>query len=246
MTRSPVVVEVVAADAFAEAAADRFEAAAVAAISARGRFVAALTGGSTPGPMHAALARRALDWRRCVLTVGDDRLVPDDDPRNNLAAARRALLDHVPATVLPLRMPALGGSPRRFARRAERAAAAFDRALRRLGGLDLLVVGLGADAHVLSLFPHCPYLHERARRCVPVLDPPMNPAVSRLTLTPVALREARAVLGLAAGRGKRAAVTAALTQGPVDEVPARLLQSARHAVLLCDRDAAPVERGGAP
>lgn len=229
---------------FAEAAADRFVAAAEAAIAARGRFFVALTGGSTPVAMHEALARRSLDWARCVITVGDDRLVPDDDPRNNLRAARAALLDRVPARVIPLRMPALSGSSRGFARRAERAAAAFSRAISAVGDLDLLIVGLGADAHVLSLYPGCPYLFERHRLCVPCIDPPMNPAVSRLTLTPLALFRARRVLGLAAGAGKRDAVTRALEPGPFAEVPARLLQHARDCTLLCDTEAAPrgVER----
>ena len=90
--------------------------------------------------------------------------------------------------------------------------------------LDLILLGLGPDAHVASLFPGSPLVGERARRVAYVLDSPKPPA-RRLTLTARALAEARKVLVLATGTEKAEAVARAL-EGDVEarELPARLVR----------------------
>ncbi len=74
---------------------------------------------------------------------------------------------------------------------------------------DLVVLGLGKDTHTLSLHPNCAAIDERERNVVALHDPPMEPAVSRLTLTPPMVRRARLVLVLATGVEKSDAVYAA-------------------------------------
>jgi 6-phosphogluconolactonase len=215
---------------FAVACADLVVAAAREAIAARGRFVLGLTGGSTPEPVHRALADAAfadaIEWRRVVIVFGDERAVPIDDRRSNFRAARESLLRHVPvpdASVLRMRGEAadLDAEARRYAEAFEREAG---------GQVDLLFVGLGKDAHILSLFPGSPAIAERARLVVAELDPPMDPAVSRLTFTPALFARTRRVVAIATGAGKAEAVRRAL-EG--DEPPL-----ACPAALLCDTDPA--------
>jgi 6-phosphogluconolactonase len=111
--------------------------------------------------------------------------------------------------------------------------------------LDLLLLGIGEDGHVASLFPGAVAVAERERRVLPVLDAP-KPPPRRLTLTPRAIAEAREVLVLATGPGKARAVAAAL-EGATEpeELPARLV---RDRVWLLDREAAAAlrSRPGAP
>jgi len=123
----------------------------VAAATATGRAVLCLSGGSTPKPLYARLARRPdLPWRDTVLTWGDERYVKHDHPDSNYGAARQVLVDHVavrPANVLP--WPE-GPTP-------DQAAAEYGRDLAaRLGesrSFDLNIMGLGSDGHCASLFP---------------------------------------------------------------------------------------------
>ncbi len=213
--------------AFAHACAERVVSAAREAIAARGRFVLGLTGGSTPEPIHRALAGApfagAIDWGRVVVVFGDERAVPVEDPRSNYRAAHETLLRHVPlpeGNVLRLCGEAadLDAEARRYAEAFEREAA---------GHVDLLFVGLGKDAHVLSLYPGSPAIAERARLVVAELEPPMEPAVSRLTFTPAVFGRARRVLAIATGAGKAEATRRAL-EGDEDALacPAALLRAA--------------------
>lgn len=224
---------------FARLAVARVSRAAQAAVAARGRFVLGLTGGATPEPIHRALAEPALhgaiDWARTWIVFGDERAVLPDDRRSNHRAANEALLSRVPipaAQVLRMR-----GEAADLVEEARRYAAAFEREAG--GALDLLFVGLGKDAHVLSLFPGSPAIDGLQRLVVAEIEPPMEPAVSRLTFTPAVFERAREVVALATGPGKAAAVRRALRGSePARDCPARLLAEHSHVIWLVDREAA--------
>jgi 6-phosphogluconolactonase len=219
------------AGALALAAADAVVAHAARTLAARGAFRFAVPGGRSPRGMLAALAasprREALDWSRITVLFADERALPPDDPESNFRLVREALLE-----------PLGAGAPAVERMRAE--AADLDAAAREYEPelaepLDLVVLGIGEDGHVASLFPGSPLLRERERRVAAVTDSPKPPA-RRLTLTPRALAEARAVLVLASGAGKAAAVAAAL--GPdadPQRTPAALVRSGEWIV---DREAA--------
>ncbi len=220
-------------DAFAAAAARGFVDAALAAIATRGRFVVALTGGSSPLPIHAALAtsfRDRVQWDLVDVVFGDERAVAPDHALSNYRAAHESLLQHVPARVF-----------RMEGERSDLAAAARDYEKQLLdlcgGELDLMFVGIGADAHILSLFPGSPHLRSAAL-VEASIEPPMNPAVSRLTMTPVAVTRARQVIAIATGASKRPAIEKLLHE-PTDEagVPAHVLRRASDARLIVDRAA---------
>jgi len=197
------------------------------AIGDRGVAAIALAGGATPESVYAHLAGHgAIRWARVHVYFGDERAVPPAHPDSNLRMARAALLDHVaipPAQVF--RMEA--DSPD-----LETAAFAYERVLP--DALDVIVLGIGADGHTASLFPHAPALREQTRRVVPVPRPPADHA--RLSVTPPVIRAARARVVLARGPSKAGPVATALT-GSYDpvECPAQL---ARDGVWLLDQAAA--------
>lgn len=217
--------------AFADACVHVFVEHAQKAIAARGKFVVALTGGSTPGPIHRALVSAAVDWSRVTVLFGDERAVPPTDPRSNFRAANEALLTHVPATVF-----------RMEGERDDLHAAARDYEqilLHTCGGeIDLIFVGLGSDAHILSLHPGAPAIDERGALVVAEYDPPMDPAVSRITMTPPVLEQARHVLGIVTGSSKQKALHEAL-HAPDDpkRVPAHLLRRVKSLQWIVDRAA---------
>src|SRR5262249_17536734 len=143
-----------------------------------------------------------LDWSRIWLFMGDERLVPFDDPRSNFGMARRTLVDRVPIPadhVLPI--------PTDFDR-AEDAAAVYARTLAAFFGscpvapppvLDLILLGLGDDGPTASLFPGKPALHADAAWVAASPPGVLPPPVDRVTLTFPVLNSARQVLFLVAG-----------------------------------------------
>jgi 6-phosphogluconolactonase len=209
--------------ALVDDAAARVRAAAHAAVAARGRFVVALAGGSTPRALHArlvALGADALPWPATHVVFGDERCVPPDDPASNYGMARDTLLAHVPVPAAQVHRLEGERPPPEAARR-------YEAALRALAGadqgidegvpfIDLLLLGMGADAHTASLFPGAPALAEQARWVVPAEAPPGVTPPQRLTLTLPALARARTLLVLAAGAEKRDAVSHARAARPDD------------------------------
>ncbi len=144
----------------ARTAAERFVAAAEEAIARRGRFLVALSGGSTPKPMYADLAADPLasrvEWPCVHVMWGDERCVPPDDPASNYRLAREVLLDRV--WIPPENVHRIRGE-----QDPARAAAAYERELRQLlagDPLDLVLLGLGQDGHTASLFPGSPAIGE--------------------------------------------------------------------------------------
>lgn len=213
--------------ALSRAAAERFVARAHAATTARGRFTVALAGGSTPRALYQLLAadefRPQVDWRRVYIFWGDERTVPPDDPQSNYRLARETLLAHVP--VPPANVHRIHGEEE-----PEIAAWDYERALREFFGnrpprLDLILLGLGADAHTASLFPHSAALHETTRGCVAVWVPEL--ATHRITLTAPAINNAAHVIFVVAGSDKANALRAVLREPfEPERLPAQLIQPA--------------------
>ena len=206
----------------------------LAAAAGRGEAIV-LTGGSTPGRAYELAAAAEVDWGHASVWWGDERCVPPGDARSNFGLARRTLFDRL------ARMPAVhrvrGELP------AADAAREYDEALAGVE-LDLLLLGLGTDGHVASLFPGSPQLAERERRATSG-PAGLEPFVDRVTMTLPTLLSARRIVVLVTGAGKAAAVESAFA-GEIDEqVPASLLRRAE-APLDVYLDPAAAGRGQTP
>jgi 6-phosphogluconolactonase len=188
------------------------------AVAARGRAVVALAGGATPRRLHALLADPAgpcastLDWTRLHVLLGDERCVPPDHPDSNYRMVRETLLGRLP--IPPRQVHRWLGEDPDPAREAARQDGAL-RALFPAGvpRLDLVVLGMGPDGHVASLFPDTAALEERVAWAAASWVPRLG--THRLTLTLPVIQAAGAVLLLATGRDKAAAAARACEQpGP--------------------------------
>ena len=213
---------------------ERFEAAAHRAMAGHGYFALAIPGGSVAETILPVLVDARVDWSRVEIFWGDERAVPPDDRDSNYAVARRVWLDHVrldPAHVH--RMHAEDSD-------LDRAADAYAHDLTRaLGGrpLDLVLLGMGPDGHVCSLFPGHPALDEAVRTVLPIRDSP-KPPPTRMTLTLLALAGAPLVCVAAFGVEKAAAVREAL-DSPTSRLPVALAaRGGRRALFLLDPAAA--------
>ncbi|MBD7941658.1 6-phosphogluconolactonase [Brevundimonas guildfordensis] len=192
-------------EAWAEAAADRLAAALAEALAADGRALFAGSGGSTPSPIYARLAQADLDWASVTATLVDERYVPETSPESNAALLKRALLTGPAAGTrfVPLYSPAVT---------VDRAAALASQALAAEGrALDAVLLGMGDDGHICSMFPGSPTL-------TTLLTPGLKPAVygvpagrdgaappqERLTLNLPWLARARCVVLALTGAKKRA------------------------------------------
>jgi len=226
------------------AAADEVVRSAEEAVRERGLFAWALSGGSTPRDLYSLLAsppyRDRLPWSAVHVFWGDERHVPPGDADSNFRMAREAMLDAVP---LP---------PRNIHRiraeepDAEVAAKAYETELRDFFHLapspqdmwprfDLILLGLGKDAHTASLFPGGEAVHESERLVVAPWVAAQN--TFRITLTPPVLNHARLVAFLAAGDDKAEPLRAVL-EGARDpeRYPAQIVAGNR--LWLVDRAAA--------
>jgi 6-phosphogluconolactonase len=211
--------------------ADRFAAEARAAIAARRRFSCALTGGSVAETFLPVLAMADVAWDRVEFFWGDERAVGPDDPESNYGLARRLLLDRVQADSRRVhRMAGEGGDLEAAARAYE------DDMTRALGDpprLDLVMLGVGPDGHVCSLFPGHPLLGERVRRVAAITNSPKPPA-RRITFTLVPLELAGTICVAALGESKAAAIHEAVDV-PGSRLPVALaLRAARRGLVLVD------------
>lgn len=229
----------------AEAAAARLAVRLMDAQSERGEADLVLTGGGIAAAVYQALrasqVRYAIDWSRVNIWWGDERFLPASDPRRNETQARQALLDALPldpARVHP--MPASDGpdgpDPEAAAARYadELAGAAPGTAL--LPHFDLVLLGIGADGHVASVFPEHPAAYES--RLVAAVRGSPKPPPTRVTLTLPALNTAEEVWLIVSGAKKAKAARMALAgAGPV-QVPAAGVHGLERVLWLLDRAAA--------
>jgi len=230
----------------ARTAAEEFSRRAEDAIHARKRCTVALSGGSTPRRLFALLAdgrepfRDRIDWRAVHLFWGDERHVPPDHPESNFRMTRETLLDAVPIPAENIHR-IRGEEPD-----AARAAALYEDELRAFFSgsprFDLVLLGLGPDAHTASLFPGTDAVRERERWVVaPWVE---KLAAFRITLTPAVLNRAATVIFLVQGEEKAGALRAVFEgeregERDPDRWPAQVIRPESGEVLwLVDRAAA--------
>jgi 6-phosphogluconolactonase len=194
----------------------------------------ALSGGSTPRRTYELLADRAAELAEVQIWFADERCVPPDDEQSNYLLVAESLL--APAGIGPERVHRMPGElgPDEGARRyAAELADGVPRRDRRLPALDLIVLGIGPDGHVASLFPGSPALEAGEDvLCLGVHESP-KPPPERITLSLGVLQAAERCLLLATGAGKADAVDAMLGE-PSRHVPASLLRRERLTVIVDD------------
>ncbi|MGH3499782.1 MAG: 6-phosphogluconolactonase [Nocardioidaceae bacterium] len=205
-----------------------------------------LTGGTIADAVHRAMAaspaRDAVDWSRVELWWGDERFVAGDDPERNERQARDALLDRLPVDptrVHPMPTPAdagddPGAAAEVYARQLAQAAASQERVA--VPAFDIVMLGVGPDGHVASLFPGQTVLGDE-RTVTGVHDSP-KPPPRRVTLTMSALRQAREVWFVVSGEAKARAVHLALSGADVVQTPAAGPRGSDRTLWLLDRPAA--------
>lgn len=245
MSAAPEVLVHLDGSLLAEAAAAAAITRLTDALAASGQAHLVLTGGGIGTRVQAALAaspaRDAVDWTRVDFWWGDERFVPTGDPERNETGARAALLDHIgvdPARVHPMNGPdgPDGDDPAAVAARyaAELAAAAGPQGL--VPAFDILMLGIGPEGHIASIFPESPAAYATGT-VVEVRDSP-KPPPTRISLTFGAIAAAREVWILASGTEKAEAVARALAGEPRGRLPAAGARGTERTLFLIDEPAA--------
>jgi len=232
----------------AAAIASRLVTTVVDAQAARGTASVALTGGGVGTAVLEQLRRSAaclaIDWSRLDIFWGDERYLPAGHPERNETQARAALLDHVgvdPARVFPMAASdgPLGNDPDAAA--VEYAGTLAARSQPEDHGavprFDVLMLGIGGEGHVASVFPESPAAYERERTVVAVRHCP-KPPPTRISLTLPAIRQAGQVWLCVSGDAKAAAVQLALGGAGEVSVPAAGALGQLRTLWLLDRAAA--------
>lgn len=234
------------ADLLAQAVAARLVVKVIDAQADRGEAAIVLTGGRIANTVYRAVrdlpASDAVDWRRVDIWWGDERFLPAGDPQRNETQARAALLDALPLD--PARVHAMPASDGPDGDDPEAAAARYAAELANaarpgtatLPHFDVLLLGIGEDGHVASVFPRHPVVYEE-RPVAAVRGSPKPPPI-RLSLTLPAINTAEEVWLVASGPEKSHAVGMALAgAGPV-QVPAAGVSGVQRTLWLLDRAAA--------
>ncbi|MFN8156642.1 MAG: 6-phosphogluconolactonase [Candidatus Nanopelagicales bacterium] len=233
-------------DTLADAVAARLVTAIVEAQSARGSAHVSLTGGTDGikvlAVLNASPSRDSIDWSTVHVWWGDDRYVASEDPDRNEKQAREALLDHVPLD--PEHVHPMPSSDSGLT--ADEAAAVYAEELRRhsrpedhaqVPSFDVTLLGMGPDAHINSLFPQLPAVHETQRWVVGVHGSPKPPPV-RITLTFPAVQASREVWIIGDGEAKAPAFRLALSDAGQVAVPAAGARGRERTLVLIDEKAA--------
>ncbi|MGH3279367.1 MAG: 6-phosphogluconolactonase, partial [Trebonia sp.] len=230
MSTVPEVFVHASGDLLAAAAAARCVTRLADAVAANGHAHLVATGGGIGTKVLAAIAaapaRDAVDWRLVEFWWGDERFVPTGDTERNETGARAALLDAL--DVREAQVHAMPGPDGPDGDDADAAAARYASELAAAAGpgtavpsvpaFDVLMLGIGPEGHVASIFPHSPAARASGS-VVAVRNSPKPPPV-RISLTFSALQAAREVWILASGTEKAKAVAAALSDVSQQELPA--------------------------
>ena len=194
---------------------DPAEATAEVLTAASGHVV--LTGGSTSRRAYERAAEGRPDWSRVDVWFTDERCVPPGHEQSNFGMISAALLDRVDGITVHRMQGELGPHD---------GAAAYERELDDVGpeAFDLMLLGLGPDAHICSLFPGDDALGERDRRAVGVDMAGMAPLVPRITLTLPVVNATRQIVFLVTGTDKAEAVSRAFSGRPDPRAPGSLVE----------------------
>jgi 6-phosphogluconolactonase len=177
-----------------------------------------LTGGSTPRHAYEIAAELESDWSKVELWWGDERCVPPGDQRSNYAMAKAALLDRLEGA--PAGVHRMQGELGR-----DDGVAEYRHELTDVGAFDLVLLGLGPDGHVASLFPNFPTLDVTSRDVVGS-ESGYEPFVDRISMTLSRLCNTDELLFLATGEDKAEAVSHAFADKPSHATPGSLARAA--------------------
>lgn len=195
-----------------------------AAVRTRGRFSLVLSGGSSPKKLYELLAsdryRQKIDWTKAYFFFGDERNVPATHSDSNFLMAKKAMFDTlaIPESQIFRMKTELAPAA---------AAADYEAKLRDFFNgteiaFDVVLLGLGDDAHTASLFPGTPVLHEREKMVASCFIPKVN--MERITLTAPCINQAHVVVFLVFGASKAEAVKQILNgERNIDQYPAQLI-----------------------
>jgi len=228
-------------EAISHQAASLFVKAAKNAIDRRMRFVAAISGGSTPRRLYTLLGSAEcspqVDWQKVHLFWVDERCVPKDHEESNFKVSFDSVLSKVSMPVENIHRIMGEEDP-------EKAARDYENEIRESFGtgdwpvFDLIILGMGSDGHTASLFPGSKSLEERERLTVPVYLE--KPKINRITLTLPVLNHASQILFLVSGRSKATVLSQVLGDGHErDRYPAGLINPIHGDIIwLIDQEAA--------
>lgn len=233
----------------AAAVAARLITSIIDAQAARGRASVVLTGGGMGGRAQEAVvaspAARAVNWEKVDFYWGDERFLPTGHPDRNETEARQKLL--APLSIPETRIHAMPASDGPWGRDVAAAAAAYAAELAKLAqndgsgdvpAFDVLMLGVGPDAHIASLFPGHPQTRITDTSVTSIADSP-KPPPERLTFTFPALETAQETWLIAAGSTKAQALAQALVTGAdATAFPAAGARGIQRTLALIDRYAA--------
>jgi 6-phosphogluconolactonase len=211
-----------------------FEAQGRRAVELRGVFSVALSGGSLATEFFPTLARLSFDWSRTEFFWADERAVPPSDPESNFAIAQSLWLG--PANVPPANVHRMRGEDPDL----QRAASDYAGELVDVAGnpprLDFVMLGVGPDGHIASLFPGHPVSRDERHLVAAVEDAP-KPPPRRITLTMTPLAGAERVVVVALGKAKAEAIQNAIEREETSPLGI-LAERSRNIRLLLDEGAA--------
>jgi 6-phosphogluconolactonase len=196
----------------------------------RGEAVVAVTGGRSPGPVYDALAVAGLDWSKVRVTLSDERFVDISSPDSNERLVRERLLQGAAARANFLSLRGTAETPQAAAEAASAALAAWP-------VFDVVLLGMGDDGHIASLFPGNPALASGLDRAAPPciavpVGEGLPPPQPRLSLSLPRLASARLILVLTSGAEKRRVLERALDDSDALDAPVRSLMKAAPTVRL--------------
>ena len=221
--------------------ADFFYRTSVERMTQPGRFSVALSGGSSPRPMHRLLAKPPylmdIPWKQIDIYWADERLVPPNDPASNYGVAKKDLLDHLLIQKDHIHPMCLSQSPVQAAEEYEDLLAQnFDLEPKAMPLFDLIFLGIGQDGHTASIFPNDRTAIDTDRWVVPVKGG--TPDVHRLTLTMPVLLKARHLFFLVTGRSKAEMVRTIFEQDSAGLPPQHLNAFGNQVFWFLDQEAA--------
>lgn len=212
-----------------EASAQRVAQIAQEATDQHGRFTVAFSGGSLPAILCPALVREPLrsqiDWSAWHVAWADERFVPLSNADSNYRLVREQLFDQVPipSNQIFALNETLGNVEAAATAYQAQLAGLFHSVPGQIPHFDLILLGMGPDGHVASLFPNHPLLQESEHWIVPISDSPKPPS-QRITFTLPLINAAHHLLFIVTGSNKAEKVQAALNHAPSPETPASLVQ----------------------